>query len=653
VSVFFTLSGFLITSLLLREHAATGTIDVTAFYSRRIRRLLPASVMTLGIVVVVAATTDVFDGVASLRDHVLGSLFQVANWVLLAGSGSYQDLLNDTSGTPSPLEHFWSLAIEEQFYWVWPVAMLLLLPRVAGRRSRIMSIGGLTLAAAIAAPVIAQVWGPDAAYWATPARLSEILVGALLAVLIDGRAIDRRLAALAPLAAVGLGAAVVLFPASSGPAYEGALPLVAIVSGALLLGLQVEGPVQRALAIAPLAALGRISYGVYLFHWPIYVVLDEQRLGTGGAVLTLARMGLTLVLAIASYALVEQPIRRAKRRRFVPTLGASAMALTGVAVLALVLVPASAGDYWNVDDDVADAAAIQVADADTPLALVDPATTAPTTAPPTTSPSPSVVSSVPDDTAAPTTSTSTVPASTAPPTLPPLPELARPVRIVVTGDSTANALGTGVIRWAAAHPELAQAEVEGAAGCGIVTGGDRRRGDTTQSDETCVGWVESELIPVVKRAKPDVVAVMVTTWDVIGRKWTTDDLLAPSDPEYHEHIESAYAAFVDEVAAAGVPHIVFIRQPVPDVWWLPVVQEEDQPERHAVIYAVYDELARANPGLVSVVDFDRWFSEQGFDRDEDIRPDGVHLAPEAAEMVTDEYLGERLIRAALGLDVAG
>ena len=178
VSVFFTLSGYLITSLLVAEFDATGTISLGAFYGRRMRRLLPASVLTVAIVVALSWITDWFEGVSSLRAQVIGSLFQIANWVLLAGDGSYQELLADTSGTPSPLEHFWSLAIEEQFYWLWPVAMLGVLRRVGPARGRTVAIGVVTMVAAIAAPVIAQVWGADAAYWATPARLAEILVGA-------------------------------------------------------------------------------------------------------------------------------------------------------------------------------------------------------------------------------------------------------------------------------------------------------------------------------------------------------------------------------------------------------------------------------------------------------------------------------------------
>jgi peptidoglycan/LPS O-acetylase OafA/YrhL len=645
VSVFFTLSGYLITSLLLEEHAATGTIDLGAFYGRRIRRLLPASLFTVALIVVVSLTTDLFDGVAALRDHVLGSVFQVANWVFLAGEGSYQNLLADTSGTPSPLEHFWSLAVEEQFYWVWPVAMLAILRLATTWRARTCSIGGLTLAAGVAAPVIAAVWGPDAAYWATPARLSEILVGALLAVVLARRTLPARTAVLAPIGLVALGLCVVLFPASSGPAYEGALPLIGALSGVLLVGLQVEGTVRAALSAAPLVWLGKISYGVYLFHWPIYVLVDDDRLGTGGAVLTLVRLALTLGVSVLSYRLIEQPIRRARRIGLRPTLGTAALATAGVATLAAIAVPAATGDYWKVDDAVVQAAAIEVDEAPlTGLALSTTTTTATTTVPAALD-TPGTTAAPPDATAA----TTDAPTTTAEPALP---VLSRPVRIVLTGDSTAEALGAGLIAWAAANPTIAQAEVDAAPGCGFVRGGERRRGDGVESDAECDDWVAEQLIPAVQRAQPDVVAVMVTTWDLIGHRWSGDELLSPLDAEFRQRLDDAYAGLVDRLRFVGVPRIVLLRQPVPDVWWIPAVQEEDQPERHQVLYDTYAALESTHAGVVDVLGLDRWFSDQGFDRDHTVRPDGVHLDPAFAQQVVTDYLGERLIRAALGMDVS-
>ena len=174
VSVFFTLSGFLITSLLAAEIDTHGSVGLGAFYARRARRLLPASVLLVVLVMLASIVTDWFDGVADLRAHIVGSLLQVANWVFLASDGSYQELLQQAAGAASPLEHYWSLAIEEQFYWLWPIAFVGIWKLGRSTRGRLWILGGITAAFVVAAPVTAVVWGSDAAYWASPARAAEI-----------------------------------------------------------------------------------------------------------------------------------------------------------------------------------------------------------------------------------------------------------------------------------------------------------------------------------------------------------------------------------------------------------------------------------------------------------------------------------------------
>ncbi|HEY4332893.1 MAG TPA: acyltransferase, partial [Ilumatobacteraceae bacterium] len=219
VSVFFTLSGFLITSLLWRELDATERIAPRTFYFRRAKRLLPASMLCLAAVCALAAG-NVWNGANHVRRDVLGSLFQVANWVRLFAGESYTDLQSKSAGLKSPLDHYWSLSIEEQFYWLWPVA-LWGLSRVARRRGwRLSSVVAVVTAFfCVCAPVIAIIWGRDAAYWATPARAGEILLGALLAVLLaEGRIRPR--AWLAPMSLVAVVALGVLLPAASGPAYD-------------------------------------------------------------------------------------------------------------------------------------------------------------------------------------------------------------------------------------------------------------------------------------------------------------------------------------------------------------------------------------------------------------------------------------------------
>ena len=448
VSVFFTLSGFLITSLLLTEHRATGSVQASAFYTRRARRLLPASLVCLAGVCVLAAF-GAWDGITKLRRDVLGALLQVFNWVKLASGESYADLTAAQAGLRRPLDHYWSLAIEEQFYWLWPLAFLGIMWWCRRRQfspTRVVLV--LVLLASIAAPVIAQVWGPDAAYWATPARISEILFGALVACLVSGREVPQRAAIAAPAGLAALLVACVLFPDGHGPAYQGALPLVGAVSAVMIYGLQAEGPARRLLSSKPLVALGRISYGVYLFHWPVYVLIDRQAWDMPAAVDLALKWSITLAIALASYYAIERPVRRSEwlvpRRTLVGGLAAS------VVVASMVLLVPNAAKFYGVNTDQAAAASIDTGSV-APLVTAPPSTVAPTVA---TSP-------------ATVLATTTVPASTTTSTVVP----PRPIRIVVVGDSTAEATGAGVVAWAAAHHEMAQVELVTGAGCGLFLGG--------------------------------------------------------------------------------------------------------------------------------------------------------------------------------------
>ena len=649
VSVFFTLSGYLITSLLLREHDTSGAVDFRAFYGRRMRRLLPASVATVAAVVVIAAVSDVFDGVVALRAQVVGALLQVSNWVLLAGDTSYQDLLAQGSGAVSPLEHFWSLAIEEQFYWLWPPLVLLLLTRVQARRRRIRVVGAVTIVAMAAAPVIAHIWGPDAAYWATPARLGEILVGAFLAFVLTDVTLPRHISVLAPISLVALALAVVTFPAASGPAYEGFLPLVAVVSGGLIVGLQADSPLRRALSTRPFVAVGLVSYGIYLVHWPVFVVVDADRTGLSEPTLTVLRLLITGAIAIASYFLLERPIRMRRGLTFRVTAGAAAVASLSVIAVALIVVPVGPTNYWQVDADAFAAAAIDV---DTgPSALTDTPETAPTTTlEPAATTTVAWEHTVTLDPSAATDQRGAIgrPATIDPTaTTDPLTELLRPIRVVVTGDSTGEALGTGVVLWAASNPELAQAEVHAALGCGFVMGGDRRWGDAVMSTASCDGWPAAQLYPAVERTRPDVVVVMTSTWDIIDQRWEGDELLTPTDPEYRTRLVAAYTELVDDLTAAGAGRVVFVLEPVPNVWWNDVHDGEADPVRHAVLAEVYEQIAASRPAMVRIVDLASWYSRNGLDADRDARPDGIHLAPDAATSVVDRFLGEQLIGAAL------
>ena len=327
VSVFFTLSGFLITRLLLAEHDRAGRIDLFGFYQRRARRLIPAGLLVLGLVCL-AGVTGWIEPRSTFRRDVWASMFQLLNWVKLFGEERYADLFT----APSPVAHYWSLGIEEQFYLVWPVTLMVLLGllgRRGARRMLVPVLGGLFAVTAVSAPLTARWWSPDATYYATWTRAAEIMAGVVLAAWLHDRPPARWWKWLAPVALAVIAVACVVSPAGRGWAFEGGLPLFAVVSAALVAGLQVPGPMRSVLSVRPLVWLGRISYGVYLLHWPVFVVLDADRTGLRGLALDALRLTVTLLLAMASYRLLEHPIRA---RRLLP----SATALTaglGIGVL--------------------------------------------------------------------------------------------------------------------------------------------------------------------------------------------------------------------------------------------------------------------------------------------------------------------------------
>ncbi len=623
VSVFFTLSGFLITSLLLTEHAATGSVDARAFYTRRARRLLPASLVCIAAVCLLA-WAGAFSGVTRMRRDVLGALLQVFNWVKLGSGESYADLNAAQAGLRRPLDHYWSLAIEEQFYWIWPLMFLGIVWWCTHRHVTPLHVVGVLVAiSAVAAPLIARIWGPNAAYWATPARASEILFGAFVACLVAVRPVAARAAALAPIGLGLLAVGFVVFPDGHGPAYQGALPLVGAVSALTIYGLQAAGPARSVLSLKPLVALGKVSYGVYLYHWPVYVLIDRQGWDLPLAVELTLKWGITGAIATASYFLVERPVRR--NAWFVPRrtlIGA----LVGTALVAsmVILVP-GVTKYYGVDSTDAEAVSIDTGS----VAPLVPATTAP--APDT----------VPDTVAVATTST--IPATTTSVAVVP----PRPVRIVIVGDSTAEATGAGVVAWAALHPELAQVEVAAGPGCGLMLGGyqDLTFGprDVTA---TCGEYVSRAVPAKVAELHPDVVMVMTTVWDVLDRQLTKDGpTLSPTDPEMEAAMFASLSEFTDTMLTL-VPRVVWIDEPVP----LPSIaggeDQQAQPARHDVLHRVIAEIAGTRPG-VRVIDLAGWVKSTDLEGNFDARPDSVHWTPAASERIATEFLGQALLRAAL------
>jgi peptidoglycan/LPS O-acetylase OafA/YrhL len=333
VDVFFVISGFLITSLLLREHAATGRVALGRFYARRALRLLPAACL---VTAVTLAGAWLFGSKIRFTEYagdaVSGVLYTMN--LRLAAAGS--DYLAEGE-PPSPLRHLWSLAVEEQFYLLWPVLLLLLLAVARGRRRRV--------AAALAALCLASFWlsvtvppgAPSWGYYGPHTRAWELGAGALLA--LAGHRAARLPAPVAAFAGwLGLGGVLLAAVAfDAGTPFPGHHALLPVLGTVLVLAAGGRGP-GRLLAVRPAVWVGGLSYGWYLWHWPLLVIVPPA-LGrtTPGPGLLLPLAGVALLCAWAATRLVEDPLRfrpgLRRRPRAALLLGGSLSA--GTAVLAL------------------------------------------------------------------------------------------------------------------------------------------------------------------------------------------------------------------------------------------------------------------------------------------------------------------------------
>ena len=312
VDLFFVLSGYLITSLLLAEQRATGRIALGAFWVRRARRLFPALLSLMPVVAMYARYFARTDELGALRAQALAALAYVANWQAIFQHKSYWELF----AAPSPLEHTWSLSIEEQFYVLWPLIVALLVRRGTSRALLALSLA-LSAASMAAMYLLFDPTNTTRVYLGTDTRMAGILLGAALATRISPNHVFRvgtvrALDALGALTLVGLAFAWLELRGTNPFLYRGGFWLSEL--GALaLIACAVAGKqsyVARVLAFRPLIWLGTVSYGVYLWHWPVNVFLTAERSHVHGMALHALRFALTFAIALVSYRFLEQPIRR-------------------------------------------------------------------------------------------------------------------------------------------------------------------------------------------------------------------------------------------------------------------------------------------------------------------------------------------------------
>ena len=525
VDTFFVLSGFLITSLLVSEWQGTSTIRLGAFWARRARRLLPALFLMLLLVAFYASVVVPRGTYAGLRLDALSTLLYVSNWHFVAIDTNYFA----QTGQASPLIHTWSLAVEEQFYFVWPLVVLGLLRLTKSLR---LLLGLSVVAAVVSAVLMDLLYDPSTStslvYFGTDTRSQCIFIGAALSVGLllwskrsgagSGERVPGRMwqpasgGARWACALIGvLGAALtlaiwVLVDSTSSFPYQGGFFLVGLGTAGVILAVVAapKSPVPWFLALRPLRYVGQISYGLYIWHWPLFIWVNEARTGLSGDSLFALRLVVTFAVSVASYHLVERPIRR---RTFLKDWRAwlAVPAGVGAVLVALVL-----------------------------------ATTVPVVA--ASAPSPLEGAGVP-------------PARAAGP----------PVRVLFLGDSVSLTLGLGLDSAPLEARYGYSIDVGALLGCGVVVGPEvELLGVQAAAAPPCNGAAPAPGTPMDLRPlheqwtnemstfHPNVVALLAGRWEDVDRvykgRWT--NIL---DPSFARYVKSQLEATSNLVTSTGQP----------------------------------------------------------------------------------------------------
>ncbi|MBC2681981.1 acyltransferase family protein [Corynebacterium anserum] len=315
VGVFFTLSGYLITTNLMRSWDKHGNLGLKTFWLRRFRRLMPAVILTLITVVILTAALE-RQHLGQYSKEALSALFYVNNWHTIFQQKSYFD----NFGGPSPLSHMWSLSVEEQFYLFWPLLLLLLLVVLRSRFAAMIATLGITLASFVLMWVLADpAMDNTRAYEGTDTRAGGLLLGAALAIWLSSRRHkgqqtmpDLKIANIFGFIGVaGILILVVLVPQESIFLYRGGLVLLSVASlMAIFSVLHPESFWSKVLGWTPIRWLGERSYGIYLWHMPVIAFMPQAWLEEHKLRATAITVVATVVIAALSWALVEDPIRK-------------------------------------------------------------------------------------------------------------------------------------------------------------------------------------------------------------------------------------------------------------------------------------------------------------------------------------------------------
>ena len=653
VEVFFVVSGYLITSLLLDEREKNKRVSLEQFWKRRARRLLPALITMLTAVAIWAALAGTDEQRTTLKRDLPWALFYVGNWGQITGKTPYF-----SSADPPLLRHLWSLAVEEQWYLIWPMVFIASMAVGSNRlRSRGTAFIGTSFALMVLMFALHGHVSDNALYLGTFTRASGLLLGAGCAFVwrpwryaspsaLRGRRLDPVGAGALALLICIMGAATL----EAGYVYQWLLPMVSILS--MIVIAVVVYPTAKGmrsiLGWKPLVEIGRRSYGLYLWHWPIFVIGHVYHSASWPKFIV--AMAVTAGLSEASFRYIETPIRKGvlgkwireqrqaigqeRTRRVRITSGVVAGAAAVLIALVAFYVrldpfdPARGGDDAAFTLDPAAAAAspgVATSVAGLPSSSMVGAASATTIGSQTvaTTVAPSLGSTA--ATAVPTTTMPAVP--TTPPVL--------PRKVVVVGDSQAHSLAINLPDGIAGTFTITDGSVEG---CGVYDEGEVVSARTTfhRSFGDCGGWAQ-KWGSAASSAGAEVALVVLGAWDVFDVR-LTDRTVAFNTPDGDAYYLAHLQRGIDALKAAGskvaLLEVACMRPQDVKGAGVPALPERGDDSRTGHINALLRQAAAADPTNVTFVAGPAaWCLDPAISTDLGYRWDGVHVYRPGANLI--------------------
>ena len=627
LDLFFVLSSYLIVSIALKEWDGTGRIDLVGYAGRRVRRLFPALFTVLVFLSLYLAVVNDPDLIDRWTGAIVSALFYVANWYEIASGVSYFEEFR----TPSPLKHVWSFSIEEQFYLFAPLFLIVGL-RWGGRRGRELLLAVSVLGALWSAWWMSRVHvegeDPSRAYYGTDTRAQALFVGIAMALAIHlygqpRTERGRRFAALAayPATAFHLWAVLRVSERDAWLFERGGFLAIAVAAGIALWGMSQDAPwspLHRMFASSPFRYTGRISYGLYLYHWPIYLLMTPERVGalfgvdrvTGWWLLAF-HLSMTAAISVVSFHLLEQPfVKRTwpiSRRSLVP----STTAFAAVGMVAVMF----GGLLWAHTRRPPEVEQVLV-----PVSVTESAARAPGQ-------------------------------GASPP-----PAEERAVRILTVGDSVMDQIGEALVEWSLENADAGViAYNEAHIGCGTIREGLKRvpEGEEGPVGDVCSDWgdaVDPDLATeynvvswptILDVFRPDIVITHVSPWDVTDRSVpgvNGGDWTSVGDPAFDAYAAAEYGAAIELLTSTGAE--LFILEGAPHNR---PTTPQNSPDRIAALNELVAETAAAAPATVTMVDYPAWVGPVGSDQELHRRDDGVHISDpglvEVLPWLLDEVIG--------------